>query len=765
MSRRPPPKKTKRKKVLPGTRAQRMLLRFGWLLPLAAIFAGLAVLLVTYAFASIPLPSEVKLSSSAELYDVNNRLIGTYTGPVQRFLIDTSELLKDKPYIGQAVVSSEDRDFYNHNGISLKGIARAAWANLTGGEVQQGGSTITQQYVKNAVLNDPSRTVLRKVKEAVLAVKLERRYSKKEILGFYLNTIYLGRGAYGIEAAARNYFDKHADELTLPESAYLAGIIPSPESYQPDENKAGARERRDRTLGLMVEQGYISKQRAQRAERHGVKLSEKALAETKKDRSKAAYFMEWLRKNYLYEEYKDRLYSGGFKIYTTLDLGMQREAELAVSETLTEKEDPQAALVSMTPKGEVRAMVGGKDPTNVAQARGFNYATTFPGRQPGSSFKPFTLLTAIEEDISPASRFSGSSPKAIDDPLCNNSDGTPWEVNNYAGEQFGTIDLDTATTHSVNTVYAQLISEVGPDKVADLLTDFGFQPKGPNDVTEDGSLIPYCSNAIGGSLAVTPLELARAYAGIDNQGALPHLSPIRYILDSEGNCVKEYVPRKGDCDIESTKPAERVVEENSANVLTDVLTHVVEGGTGTAAAVGLEGRPIAGKTGTGTDNLDAWFAGYVPQLTTVVWMGYPVEKHDGDEVQPLMHYCSDTVLCKPVHGIDVTGGSFPAQIWAKFMSQALADEEIIPFPVPTDMPGTLINSPVPAPTTKPSPTSSPTPKKAPATTTMIPPTTAPSPSPIVSPSDSPSPIVSPSDSPSPLGGPVDPEPRKRRRHP
>jgi penicillin-binding protein 1A len=747
MSRRPPPKKTRREKVLPGTRGQRILLRFGWLLPLGAIFA----------FASIPLPNQIRLSSSAEVYDRNGHFIGTFTDGVQRYLIDTDKLLAKKPFIGEAVVSSEDRDFYNHNGISFKGIARAAWANVTGGAVEQGGSTITQQYVKNAVLQDPSRTIVRKVKEAVLAVKLERRYSKKQILGFYLNTIYLGRGAYGIEAAARTYFNKHAEQLTLAEAAYLAGIIPAPESYQVDDNKAGARERRDRTLGLMVDQGYITEARAQQAEKHGVQLSKKALRASKTKRQKAAYFMEWLRKNFLYSEYQDRLYTGGFKIYTTLDLKMQHEAEQAVSDTLTEPGDPQAALVSLTPQGEVRAMVGGKDPTDVAKARGFNYATTFPGRQPGSSFKPFTLLTAIEQGISPASRFSGSSPKTIDDPRCENN-GVPWEVSNYADEQFGTIDLDTATTNSVNTVYAQLISEVGPDKVASLLERFGFQPPAGDS---DGHIDANCSNAIGGSLDVTPLELARGYAGFAGRGALPHINPIRYITDSAGHCIKEYVPRKGDCETESTNAPEKVVDQNPVDVLTQVLTHVVEGGTGTAASVGLPGRPIAGKTGTGQDNKDAWFAGYVPQLTTVVWMGYPVDKHG---VQPLMHYCSDPNLCRPVHGIDVTGGSFPAQIWAKYMSQALAGTTIESFAVPTDMPTKVINSPAPV-TTVPSPTPSktrPTPSPSP--------TPKPSPSPSEPPSTttttepSPSPITSPSGSPSPSGPPVRRKSHRRRHH-
>ena len=255
----------RRKKPQPKSKAQRFLLRYGWLLPVGAILVGAGILVLTYAFASIPLPQDIRLTSSAEVFDVNGKLIGTYSDEIKRFLIDTDKLLAKKPFVGEAVIAAEDRQFYEHNGVSLRGIARAAWANLTGGEVQQGGSTITQQYVKNAVLQDPSRTVTRKAKEAILAIKLERRYSKKQILGFYLNTIYLGRGAYGIEAAARAYFDTHAEDLSLKQMAYLAGIIPAPERYQADENPVGARERRDRTLTLMAEEGFISDERAERA--------------------------------------------------------------------------------------------------------------------------------------------------------------------------------------------------------------------------------------------------------------------------------------------------------------------------------------------------------------------------------------------------------------------------------------------------------------------------------------------------------------------
>ncbi|MBA2313375.1 MAG: penicillin-binding protein, partial [Actinobacteria bacterium] len=389
---------------------RRRIARFLWILPVFAVLVGIALLVAVYAFASVPLPEQVKLASAAEVYDRNNELIGIYSGEERRFLIDTAEL---PPYVGQAVVASEDRDFYEHSGVSIRGIARAAWANITGGEVTQGGSTITQQYVKQAVLQDPSRTLTRKGKEAILAIKLERRFSKRRILGFYLNTIYLGRGAYGIEAAARSYFDKAATELTLSEAAFLAGIIPSPESYQPDEDPKLARDRRDNVLAAMEDEGYISAREAEHAARRKVTVSDGASSGV--EESRAAYFMEWLRKEYLDPALGDDLYTSGLKIYTTLDLGMQDQAEDAVSSLLTERSEPQAALVSITPTGAVRALVGGRDFMNVSKARGFNYATD-NARQPGSAFKPFTLLAAIEKGVSPESTFTGASPTTIEDP-------------------------------------------------------------------------------------------------------------------------------------------------------------------------------------------------------------------------------------------------------------------------------------------------------------------------------------------------------------
>jgi penicillin-binding protein 1A len=723
-----------------GSRGQRWLLKWGWILPVAAIVIGGSVLGLTYAFARIPLPRDIELASSAEVYDAHGRLIGTYSGEVRRFILGEDELRKLPDYIGDAVISAEDREFYDHSGVSVRGIIRAAWANVTGGSVQQGGSTITQQYVKNAVLQDPERTITRKIKEAVLAIKLERRYSKEEILGFYLNTIYLGRGAYGFEAAARSYFGYEADEekgitsaeqLTLGQTAFLAGIIPAPESYQPDEDHEAAIGRRDRVLDLMEAEGYITSADVARAKNEKLKIAKGAEGSIVKN-TQAAYFMEWLRREYLYPEYQAGLFTRGLKIYTTLDLGMQEAAENAVDSILTEPTDPQAAVVSVTPKGEVRAFVGGRDFDNVKKARGFDYAADYPGRQAGSSFKPFTLLTAIEENISPASTFSGQSPMTIPDPACADPDGTLWEVDNFGGASYGGMTLDQATTNSVNTVYGQLASEVGPSAIADLLEKFQFDRP---DTDAERDIAAVCSLSLG-TLDVTPLEMARAYAGFAGRGALPEVMPIRFIETASGDCLKAYRQDKGaeDCEEEERVKTEQAAEQNSVDVLNQTLTHVVQGGTATAANIG---RPVAGKTGTTQNHANAWFAGYVPQLATVVWMGYPIvqTKADPEGYIPLMEYCSDLELCRPVHGIEVTGGSFPAQIWAAFMSIAVEDMEILSFPIPSDLPDEVINS---APTASPKPTPKKTRKPDPEPSEPEPEPTDQSPQPSGSPQPTPS---------------------------
>lgn len=692
-------------------RVPRWLLFWGSIIPLMGVLVGLGVLALTYAFASTPLPKDLKIAASAQVFDAHGKLIGSYTNGERRYLINTRKL---PHYVSEAVFSAEDHDFYNEGGISFRGTLRAAWADVSGGSIQQGGSTLTQQYVKNAILNDPSRTVGRKIKEAVLAIKLDQRYSKQRILGFYLNTIYLGRGAYGIEAAARTYFGEHADQLTLPQAAYLAGIIPAPESYQPQDNPRLARQRRNTVLKEMVSQGYIRHRRASRLTKTKIRaLPDSSLSAASE---KAAYFMEWLRREYLDPRYHQCLYTCGLKIYTTLDLRLQKEAEQAVSSTLSARSDPPAALVSLTPDGQIRAMVGNsKSFDNVKSARGFNYATDAPGRQAGSSFKPYTLMTGISRGISPRSRFSGSSPKVISDPECAGPNGS-WIVNNYGGEQFGTITLDEATTNSVNTVYAQVVALVGKDNVARTVSKFGFD----HQTRDSRQKIPQvCSLALGSVPDVTPLAQARAYAAVDNDGKLPPVRPIRLVKNRGDRCIVAYVNAKDlHCDKVVEPKFSPAVDVNTARLTTQTLTHVVQSGTAVAANIG---RPVAGKTGTTQDYRDAWFVGYTPQLTTAVWMGYP--NYNGQTVY--MRACGDPHTCRVVHGYyqGVTGGSLPAMMWAKFMTQAMSGLPVESFPLPSYQALRVLNSapptptftrtltPTPEPSQTKSPTQAPSPKR------------------------------------------------------
>jgi penicillin-binding protein 1A len=672
---------------------RRRIVRFGVLAILLVGSAFLANMVVQFAFANIPLPKNVELASSSEVYDADGKLIATYSDEITRFLIDTEKL---PGHVRRAVVAAEDRDFFEHEGVSVRGLARAAWQNLTAGGIKQGGSTITQQYIKNAVLRDTSRTFERKLKELILAVKLERRYTKSEILDMYMNTVYFGRGAYGIEAASRAYFNKHATKLSVAQAAYLAGIIPSPQRYQVETNREAAQARRDHVVRTMLKERFINQRQAQRALKKKIKVNSANIHNPKKQ--EAAYFLEWLRKDFLYPKYGDCLYTCGLKIYTTLDLDMQNVAEEAVRSHLNDAKDPQASLVSITPTGEVKAFVGGRAYTSVKRARGFNYASDGP-RETGSALKPFTLLAAIEDNISTRSLFGGGSPETIEEEACTGLDGI-WEPENYGGSSYGTLTLEEATANSVNTVFAQLIAEIGPDKVADVLERSGFR-----DATKNGHIRAHCSLALG-TLGASPLQMARAYAGFAGRGRLPEVMPLRYVLNSDGECLQRFRKVKGQkCEKKSKPKHVRAIDENSVDVLTRTLTGVVTGGTATAANIG---RPVAGKTGTTQDHRDAWFAGYTPQLATVVWMGYPIEKGpDGkvgsaDDFVPLMHYCSDARRCRPVDGIEVTGGSFPADIWAAYMSRVMEAFEVAYFVDPVDEPDEILNEapPPPPPPTK-----------------------------------------------------------------
>jgi penicillin-binding protein 1A len=581
-----------------------------------------------------------------------------------------------------AVLSAEDKDFFRHGGIDPVGIGRALYYDLRERSAQQGGSTITQQYVKNVFLTS-ERSMVRKLKEAVLAVKLERELSKEQILERYLNTIYFGRGAYGVGAASRAYFGKDVSQLGLPEAAYLAGLIRAPERADAERAPEEATRRRQTVLDAMVLNGEITAEERDaahevaweghvivRRDRTGLRLDRGTGMGTE-------YFVAMVRDQLIAKYGEDRLYGGGLRIYTSLDLDMQQAAWDAITETLGQPDDPSAALVAVDDGGRVRALVGGTDfvTSQVNLATGMGGGGS--GRQPGSAFKPFVLAEAVEQGISVESRFN--SPGTMVFPGANA--GSDWRVSNYGGTQQGVLDLIDATRVSSNTAYAQLMLEVGPEAVVDLANRMGISSELP--------AVPALSL---GSGEVSVLDMAVGYSTLANRGIRRSTVTVERIeqVDDSGRVSV----------LETANPREeRVLSEIDADLVTHCLRQVVLGGTGSGANFG---RPAAGKTGTTQDNRDAWFVGYTPRLTAAVWMGYP-----GEPGQP-------TQFMSSVRGQSVTGGSFPAQIWRQFMTRATAGMDTGDFVGPTSFPGRLLGERL-VTTTQPPPTTAP-----PATTTTEP---------------------------------------------
>jgi penicillin-binding protein 1A len=531
-----------------------------------------------------------------------------------------------------AVVAIEDKRFWTHRGVDLKALVRAAYVNATEGRIVEGGSTITQQYVKNTLVGN-DRTLKRKIREARLAWDLEHEYSKGEILEKYLNTIYFGKGAYGVQSAARKYFSKRASELNLVESALLAGLIAAPERYDPVDVPEAAIGRRNLVLARMKDLGMIEEPVYQEAVRSQLGLQ---LAPEKR-RYRAAYFVEYVKEQILHDplfgvtdrDRYDFLFKGGLRIHTTIDLGMQEAAENAVNGVLSQPGDPSGALTAIDPRtGHIVAMVGGRDffakpkKDPVAQV---NLATGDggTGRQAGSAFKPFALVAALESGISPQKTYRASSSITI--PL---GYGAPWNVQNYEGSGFGDITLEEATIDSVNVVYAQLIMELGPERVADTAYQMGIQ-----------SRIRSVPSAVLGTNEVNTLEMASAFGTLATNGAHAQPVAIERITDATGRVLYEAEPI-----------VEDVLNPGIAWVATQILRKVILYGTGVAGNIG---RPAAGKTGTAQQWRDAWFAGYIPQLSAAVWVGFPR---------------AQIPMVPPTTRIRVTGGSFPTQIWHAFMA-------------------------------------------------------------------------------------------------
>lgn len=633
------PRRTARKHVTkPAGKAKKrrgFFRRFWWLWAPPVVLTVAVISALTYVYSQLPLNLDLPEPQTSLLLDSKGNLLTTFDKGVDRRKIELEEMPE---HLIEAVLAAEDERFFRHSGVSFLAILRAGIANVTGGEIEQGGSTITQQYVRNVFPEvGTERTVTRKVKEILLSIKLEQKLAKNDILERYLNTIYLGEGAYGVEAAAQTYFGKHARNLELVESATLAGLISNPETFNPIDSPENAKVRRDYVLDRMVELGLLAESEAASLKAQPVEVNpvERGYAG-----SPGAYYIDYTRR-WLQARFHGRTYRGGLKVLGTLNPQWQQIAKNAVHNRLSlEPGTPIAALAAVdVDTGEVRALVGGrnfqKSQVNLATGQGGT------GRQAGSAFKPFTLAAALEQDISLRSQFAGPSTVDMSDEGCGN-----WEPANYENASYGTMDLISATANSVNTVYAQLVTEVGPENVAEVAHRMGIR-------SDLGLPNPPCSITLG-TKEVTPLEMAGAFATFASGGIRRTPTPVHAIRGPEGELLWPE-NRKPD------KPpaGKQVIEPNVAHQAVHAMEQVLTSGT---AGGNFPGFPAFGKTGTTQDLADVWFCGASSEVSACVWIGHP----EGRVEMP-----------------GFSGGSHAAPIWREFMVAIHEKLDPQPFPEPT----------------------------------------------------------------------------------
>jgi penicillin-binding protein 1A len=574
-----------------------------------------------------------KIERASTVYDRHNQLIGNLFYS-RRIWVDSAAIPR---ILRQAVVATEDSRFYEHNGIDLRGIARAVYHDLIPGGAMEGGSTITQQLAKISLLSS-ERTMARKVQDMTLAMQIEQTYTKDEILTMYLNSVYLGHGNVGVEAAARYYFGKPVGRLRLTEAAVLAGIIRSPENYSPVKYPKAARERRNWVLQKMLEQKMINQTQYQTAVASGLHL-----AKTSNLASVGGYFLDYVRECLLKEGFDEAdLQFGGYKIYTSLDLNWQKAAEramLQLPKRAGAKLQPEGALISLDPKtGGIVAMVGGHSYAATQYNRSIKSY-----RQPGSAIKPFLYATALEKGFTAASVLED---KPLTIALAN---GKSWSPENDDRIYRGRLTLREALRNSVNTVAVQLLQETGIKAAVEQIERMGINSlvkQGPNN---DLSLAPL---SLGGlTKGVTPLELTAAYVPFANLGVYVKPIAIKKVTDHQGNKLKQFQTEK--------RPA---LSPQTAYIMTLLLKDAVEKGTGRRAA--LPGYAVAGKTGTTSDYTNAWFVGYTPELVTAVWLGND----------------SQSVSMRSANGN--IGSAAAAALWNTYMKQVVTGRPAVRFKEP-----------------------------------------------------------------------------------
>ena len=562
------------------------------------------------------------------VYAVDGSRLGFIQSDVLRRVVPWGDIPVN---LRRATVAIEDERFYKHGGVDINAIVRAAFKNLRSGKNLQGGSTITQQLVRALYIKDPKRDFNRKIREAKLASELEDEHSKTWILHNYLNSVPYGtvggRTAIGVEAAAVTFFNKHAKGLKLYQSALLAGLPQAPSEYNPFRNPQAALTRRNQVLRQMVKNGYITQAEGERASQRGLGLR----AGTRYIQRREPYFFDYVQDKLIDRYGVGVVRRGGLRIHTTIDPALQDQAREAINLHCADPAGPSSALVAVDPAtGKISAMAS----SGTYQHSKFNLAAQ-GHRQPGSAFKTFVLTTAIRQGVNPDSTYYTSKPLNIDDP-----DYGHWEVKTFGNSYIGTVSLTRATLSSDNTVYAQLILDVGPKKVCETAKLLGITTH----------LDCYPAEGLGGlTLGVTPLEMAGAYATLASGRHPP--PPDRR---SSGSCSRTARAR--------TSPAgegKRVLTDGEAYAVTKVLKANVQGGTGTAANYGC---PAAGKTGTTDEAKDAWFVGYTPKLSAAVWVGYP-----------------DAGVAMP----GAQGGTYAAPVWHDFMLPAHGDY-CDDFPEPTE---------------------------------------------------------------------------------